>query len=34
MVVIFPTVQEVVEGVAFIEACVRSSKKNGAWTSL
>jgi predicted dehydrogenase len=32
--VIFPTVQDGVEGVAFVEACVRSSKKNGAWTSL
>jgi predicted dehydrogenase len=32
--VIYPTVQDGVEGVAFIEACVRSSKKNGAWTSL
>jgi predicted dehydrogenase len=32
--VIFPTVADGVEGVAFVEACVRSSKKNGAWTSL
>jgi predicted dehydrogenase len=32
--VIFPTVQDGVEGVAFVEACVRSSKKNGAWTKL
>ncbi len=32
--VIFPTVEEGVEGVAFIEACVRSSKKNGVWTKL
>jgi predicted dehydrogenase len=32
--VIFPTVQDGVEGVAFVEACVRSSKKNGAWVSL
>jgi predicted dehydrogenase len=32
--VIFPTVQDGVEGVAFIEACVKSSKKNGAWTKL
>ena len=23
-----------VEGMAFIEACVKSSKKNGAWTKL
>jgi predicted dehydrogenase len=32
--VIFPTVADGVEGVAFVEACVRSSKKNGAWTKL
>ena len=32
--VIYPTVQDGVEGVAFVEACVRSSKKNGAWTKL
>jgi predicted dehydrogenase len=32
--VIFPTVQDGVEGVAFVEACVKSSKKNGAWTRL
>jgi predicted dehydrogenase len=32
--VIFPTVHDGVEGVAFVEACVRSSKKNGAWTKL
>jgi predicted dehydrogenase len=32
--VVFPTVQDGVEGVAFVEACVRSSKKNGAWTTL
>ena len=32
--VIFPTVEDGVEGVAFVEACVESSKKNGAWTSL
>ena len=30
----FPTVQDGVEGVAFVEACVRSSKKNAAWTRL
>lgn len=29
--VIFPTVQDGVAGVAFVEACVKSSKKNGAW---
>ena len=32
--VIFPTVEDGVEGVAFIEACVKSSKKNGIWTKL
>lgn len=32
--VIFPTVQDGVEGVAFVEACVKSSKKNAAWTKL
>lgn len=32
--VIFPTVHDGVEGVAFVEACVKSSKKNAAWTKL
>ncbi len=32
--VVFPTVHDGVEGMAFIEACVKSSKKNGAWTKL
>ncbi|MBK8457844.1 MAG: Gfo/Idh/MocA family oxidoreductase [Phyllobacteriaceae bacterium] len=32
--VIFPTVEDGVEGVAFVAACVASSKKNGAWTKL
>lgn len=32
--VIYPTVQDGLEGVAFVDACVRSSKKNGAWTAL
>jgi len=32
--VLFPTVRDGVEGVAFVEACVRSSRKNGAWTRL
>ncbi len=32
--VIFPTVQDGVEGVAFVEACVRSSQDNAAWTKL
>lgn len=32
--VIYPTVADGVEGVAFVEACVRSSRQNGAWTKL
>lgn len=32
--VIYPTVQDGVEGVAFVEACVKSSAKNGAWVKL
>jgi len=32
--VVFPTVDDGVEGVAFVEACVRSSNRNAAWTSL
>jgi hypothetical protein len=32
--VLFPTMEDGVEGVAFIEACVKSSKKNAAWTKL
>lgn len=32
--VIYPTVNDGVEGVAFVEACVRSSNKNAAWTKL
>ena len=32
--VLFPTAADGVEGVAFVEACVKSSKKNGAWTKL
>jgi predicted dehydrogenase len=32
--VIYPTVADGVEGVAFVEACVRSSRQNGAWTTL
>jgi predicted dehydrogenase len=32
--VVYPTVQDGVEGVAFVDACVRSSKKNAAWTTL
>ncbi len=32
--VIYPTVQDGVEGVAFVEACVKSSRNNAAWTKL
>lgn len=32
--IIYPTVDDGVKGVAFIDACVRSSKKNGGWVSL
>ncbi len=32
--VIYPTVTDGVEGVAFVEACVRSSQKNAAWVKL
>ena len=32
--VTFPGTQEGLEGVAFVDACVRSSKRNGAWTRL
>jgi len=32
--VVYPTVQDGVAGVAFVEACVKSSQKNGAWVSL
>jgi predicted dehydrogenase len=32
--VIFPTVDDGVAGVAFVDACVRSSRRNGAWISL
>ncbi|MCR9174728.1 MAG: Gfo/Idh/MocA family oxidoreductase [Alphaproteobacteria bacterium] len=31
---LLPGVQDGLEGVAFVDACVRSSKKNGAWVSL
>jgi len=30
--VLYPTVQDGVKGVAFIEACVASSQNNGGWT--
>jgi predicted dehydrogenase len=32
--VTFPGLKEGLEGVAFVEACVRSSARNGAWVSL
>ena len=32
--VIYPTVDDGVKGVAFVEACVASSKRNGAWVKL
>lgn len=32
--VLFPTVQDGLEGVAFVDACVRSSKRNVAWVRL
>ncbi|MDF0698292.1 Gfo/Idh/MocA family oxidoreductase [Rhizobium sp. MC63] len=32
--VVYPTVDDGVKGVAFVEACVASSKKNGAWIKL
>jgi predicted dehydrogenase len=34
MSVAFPTVEDGVQGVAFIEACVKSSGKNAAWVNL
>ncbi|MEM6382621.1 MAG: Gfo/Idh/MocA family oxidoreductase [Pseudomonadota bacterium] len=32
--VVFPTVHDGLEGVAFVDACVRSSTRNGAWVKL
>jgi predicted dehydrogenase len=32
--VVFPTIEDGVEGVAFVDACVRSSERNAAWVSL
>ena len=29
--VLYPSVQDGVKGVAFVEACIASSKRNGAW---
>jgi predicted dehydrogenase len=32
--VLYPTVQDGVKGVAFVEACIASSKRNGAWVKV
>ncbi|WP_099824821.1 Gfo/Idh/MocA family protein [Oceaniglobus indicus] len=32
--VMFPTIDDGLEGMAFIDACVRSSKRDGAWVTL
>ena len=32
--VLYPTIDDGVKGVAFVEACVRSSDANAAWVSL
>jgi hypothetical protein len=32
--VTFPGLKEGLEGVAFVDACVRSSRRNGAWVKL
>ena len=32
--VLYPTVQDGVRGVAFVEACIASSKRNSAWVGL
>ena len=32
--VTFPGLKEGLEGVAFVDACVRSSSRNGAWVTL
>lgn len=32
--VIYPTVEDGVKGVAFVEACIASSRRNGAWVKL
>ncbi len=31
--VIYPTIEDGVAGVAFVEACVKSSSRNGAWVA-
>ncbi|WP_159950097.1 Gfo/Idh/MocA family oxidoreductase [Rhizobium sp. 18065] len=32
--VVYPTIDDGVKGVAFVEACIESSKKNGGWVKL
>jgi hypothetical protein len=32
--VVYPTVDDGVKGVAFVEACVASSRRTGAWVSV
>ncbi len=32
--VVYPTIEDGVTGVAFVDACVRSSSRNGAWVTL
>ncbi|MBT0781966.1 Gfo/Idh/MocA family oxidoreductase [Paracoccus sp. pheM1] len=32
--VVFPGIRDGLEGVAFVDACLRSSKRNGAWVAL
>jgi predicted dehydrogenase len=32
--VLYPTIEDGVKGVAFVEACIASSKRNGAWVKL
>lgn len=32
--VVYPTIEDGVKGVAFVEACIASSKRNGAWVKL
>jgi hypothetical protein len=31
---VFPTIRDGLQGVAFVDACVLSSKKNAAWVTL
>jgi hypothetical protein len=32
--VIFPTIEDGLKGMQFVDACVRSSKRDGAWVKL